>query len=177
MRSKLMIAGGSMALLFALSACGGKSDQAGGNTTTTTTTTTTPAAAARMPKGGLWELSATANGVATPMKTQVCMPEPTPGSNPFAPPPQAGQTCAKNSIVTTASGYTLDMECENAGMKIAMAGTVSGNFTDSFKTEMTTTVSGPNVPAAAAKGVKSTVDAKYVGACPSGMKPGETKQG
>lgn len=179
MRSKLMIAGGSMALLFALGACSGKSDQAGGNTTTTTTTsTTTPAAAAaRMPKAGLWEMTVTAASLRAPMKSQICMPEPTPGSNPFAPPTQSGQTCAKNVITPTATGYTLDMDCEMSGMKVAIAGTVSGDFTTNFKTETTTTMSGPNVPPAAAKGVKSTLEAKYIGACPSGMKPGESKQG
>ena len=132
------------------------------------------AAAATMPKAGLWEMAVSAPGMPKPVATKVCLGEPAPGSNPFAPPPQAGQTCAKNTHAKTASGYTFDMECTMGGMTFASHGEVTGDFSSSYKTDMTTKMSGANIPPAM-KETHTTVDAKYLGACPSDMKPGQAK--
>lgn len=167
----------AVAGLLLLGACSDKTDK-GGNATATADAALTPAAAAaRMPKGGLWEMTVTAAGMPNPMTMRTCLADPAPGSNPFAPPAQPGQACAKNKITPTATGYTIDMECAANNVTMAIAGTVSGDFSTSFRTDLTTKMTGANIPAAAQQGVKSSVEAKYVGACPADMKPGETKQG
>ncbi|MET0272254.1 MAG: DUF3617 family protein [Phenylobacterium sp.] len=130
------------------------------------------AAAQPMPKAGLWELTVTAAALPEATKMQVCVGEPTPGSNPFTP-PQPNQTCAKNNVVRTAGGYAIDMECASSGMTMAIKGDVTGDFSSAYRVDMTTTLSGANVPAGQPP-IKSAVDAKYVGACPAGMTPGQS---
>jgi len=176
MYASKMIATAALAGLFALGACSGKSDQAAGNAAAGGDASPT-AAAAKMPKAGLWKMTVNAAGMPQPMVMQVCMGEPVAGANPFAPPAQPGQQCAKNAVTPTSTGYAIDMECKSNGMTMAIAGTVSGDFSTSYRTELTTKMSGANLPPAASQAIKSSVDSTYAGACPAGMKPGETKQG
>ena len=164
-----------------LAACSGKSGGSSSSTTTSSSSTTTASApaAGAFPKAGLWEMSATSSMTPTPMKTKVCMGMPAPGSNPFAPPKSsaAGGACAKNEVTKTADGYAIDMQCAQNGMTMATTGTVTGDFSSSYKTVMTTKMTGANVPAMMQNGTTSTVEAKYLGACPSGMSPGAVSQG
>lgn len=167
MRADKLILFGAMASALALGACS-KSETAGKASDGAAMADAQP-----MPKAGLWEMTVTAAGMpATAMR--VCLGEPTPGSNPFAPPPQPDQACAKNDVKRTGAGYSLDMECASNGMTMAMNGEVTGDFTTSYRTDMTTTISGPNLPAGAQQPMKSSVVSKYVGACPAGMTPGQT---
>ena len=166
----------ALAGLFSLGACSGKGDAPAGNAAAGTTAEAAPAAG-KMPKAGLWKMSVKAAGMPQPMNMQVCLGEPVAGANPFAPPAQPGQDCKKNSVTPTASGYAIEMECTANGMTTAIAGTVSGDFSTSYRTELTTKMSGANIPPAAQQEIKSSVDSTYAGACPAGMKPGETKQG
>ena len=46
-----------------------------------------------------------------------------------------------------------------------------------YRTDLTTKMSGPNLPPAAQTPIKSSVESTYAGACPAGMKPGESRQG
>ena len=158
-----------------LAACSGKPGASGAKTSSTTSTTTSATAAAAAPaapKVGLWEMTAAAEGMPGPMKTKMCIGAPEPGSTPFAPPPQPGQTCAKRNVVRTATGYTIDVECAMNGMTLQTTGEVSGDFASSFKTVTTTKMSGANVPAQMQTAHTSTVEARYLGACPAGVKPG-----
>ncbi len=174
MLDRKVMSGGVIAGLLLLGACSGKSDTAG-NEAAVAANTTQAAAVARMPKAGLWEMTITAAGLPAPMKMQTCLGEPVPGSNPFAPPTPPGQSCARNKITPTSDGYTIDMECAANGMTTSVAGTVAGDFNSKYRVDLTTKVAGANIPAAAQKEVKSAVDATYAGACPAGMKVGETK--
>lgn len=176
-----LICSGLIAGLTVLGGCSGKTDQATGNTTTsamsTTTTTTSTAVARRMPKPGLWEMTVSAMGMPEAMKLRTCIAAPAPGANPFTPPAQPGQKCAKNSVEPTATGYAIDMECSANGMTTAIQGSVSGDFSTSFRTDLMTKMTGADMPPEARAGVKSSVDARYVGACPADMKPGEARRG
>lgn len=130
-------------------------------------------AAAKTPKPGLWEIKASAMGVAGPAM-KVCVGEAKPGDNPFVQ-KQAGADCAKNNVTETADGYDIDMECKVNGMTVATTGKVTGDFSSAYKVEMATKMSGPNIPATMQQGTTSVVDAKYLGACPEGMKANEVK--
>ena len=164
---------GSLALL---GACSAKPDAAkSGATSTTTATATAPASA--MPKAGLWEMSVTGSAMPTPMKTRMCMGEAKPGTNPFTPPTATTQACAKNSVTKTADGYAIDMECAQNGVTMATKGTVTGDFSSSYKTVMTSKMTGANIPAMMQNERTSTAEAKYLGACPAGMAPGAVSQG
>lgn len=174
MYTNRMIAMAAAASLLALGACSGKSDKAAGGATDAGGAL---AAAPKMPKAGLWKMTVTAAGMPQPVKMEVCMGAPAAGSNPFAPPAQPGQSCSKNLVSPTASGYAVDMECAANGMTMAIAGTVSGDFSSHYRTELVTKMSGPNLPPAAQAPIKSSVESTYAGACPAGMKPGESRQG
>ncbi len=130
-------------------------------------------AAAKTPKAGLWEIKTTAMGVVAPA-AKVCIGEAKQGDNPFVQ-KQAGADCAKNNVTETAGGYDIDMECKVNGMTVATKGSVTGDFSSAYKVEMETKMSGANIPASMQQGAKSVVDAKYLGACPDGMKPNEVK--
>lgn len=162
--------------MLALGACSGK--DAGNTAATNLAGGEAPAAvaAARMPRPGLWEMTVTAAGLPQPMKISTCVAKTPPGTNPFAPPTQPGQSCSKNAFVATASGYTIDMTCtvNNVGMDVK--GTVGGDFDTKYQTRITTRLTGANLPAAAQQAMESTIDATYVGACPADMKPGDSRQ-
>ncbi|KRA84408.1 DUF3617 domain-containing protein [Altererythrobacter sp. Root672] len=124
-------------------------------------------------KPGLWELTTTVPNTPKPLTTKVCIGEAVPGSNSFAPP--ATGDCAKNELTKTADGLALDMECTNSGMTTTTKGTITGDMTSTYKVEMTTKTSGPNMPAAAQVEISSTVEGKYLGDCPADMKPGQAQ--
>ena len=162
-----------------LGACSAKHDTSTTTTTTTTASTTAPAVAAMAPKAGLWEMTVSGGGMPASMKTKICIGAPTPGvaTNSFTPPPQPGQTCARNNVVKTATGYAVDMECAMNGMTMTTTGDVTGDFTSDYKTVMTTKMTGANVPAMMQTEHTSTSEAKYLGQCPAGMAPGTATRG
>ena len=169
-----MLVGTGVGLML-LAGCSGKTDPAGGNASTAAApalATTSP----RKPKPGLWAMTVTAPGMPNAMTMRSCIGATAPGGSSFTPPPPPGQTCAKRSVVPTATGYAIDTECSGNGVTVAIRGTVSGDFSTSFRTDLVTRMSAPGMPATA-EGAKSSVEAKYVGACPADMKPGETRHG
>ncbi len=176
MRTYLAACTAACALM--LGACSG-GEKADGNTAATNeTAAAAPSADASVaPKAGLWEMKITAAGMPQPQATKVCVGEPTPGTNPFTPPPGAGQACARNAVNKVATGYEIDSECTINGMTATSKGSVTGDFSSAYKIEMATKMSGANIPAAAQQEVKTVIDAKYLGACPADMKPGQSQTG
>lgn len=172
----------TLSALLLLGACSGKHDDAAaGNTAAAgnaaAAVNATPAATKlTMPKPGLWEMTVSTPGMPKPMKTQMCIGAPVPGANPFAPPPRAGQNCARSDVTRTATGYSIDMECKMNGMTMSTKGEVSGDFSSNYKTVMTTSMSGAGIPAAMQTERTSTAESRYIGACPADMKPGTAKQ-
>lgn len=177
MRTYLTACTAACALL--LGACSGgqkASDTAAANDTAADTAIAS-ADAAPAPKAGLWEMKISAAGVPQAQTTKVCVGEPAPGTNPFTPPPGAGQTCAKNAVTKVAAGYEIDSECTINGMTATSKGSVTGDFASAYKIEMATKMSGANLPAAAQQEVKTVIDAKYLGDCPADLKPGQAQTG
>ncbi|QYE32951.1 DUF3617 family protein (plasmid) [Polymorphobacter sp. PAMC 29334] len=156
-------------------ACSAKKDDAD-STSTSSSGAGAALADAKMPKPGLREMTVSAEGMPNSMKTQMCVGAPVPGTNPFAPPPQAGADCTKNGFTKTATGYSIDIACKMNGMMMSTKGDVSGDFSSNYKTVMKTKMSGPNIPPAMQTERTSTAEAKYLGACPTGMSPATAKQ-
>lgn len=122
------------------------------------------ASGVKSPKAGVWEMTITAAGMAAPA-TKVCMGETPAGTNPFMPPPAPGETCSKNSVTATASGYAIDMACTAGGQSMTTTGTVSGDLESSYKVDMKTKVG--TMPEMA-----MVIDAKRIGDCPAGTAQG-----
>jgi hypothetical protein len=73
--------------------------------------------------------------------------------------------CSKPEIRKTTSGYTVDVVCDIDGDKVSKHMEVAGDLTSDYTAEMVV-----------GKGdgkVAMTVDAKWLGACKAGQKPGD----
>ena len=66
--------------------------------------------------------------------------------------------------------YEASGSCSMAGSTVSLKAVVSGDLTNSMKSVVTTTFEPPLF---GQKGSTVTTTAKYVGACPEGMKPGD----
>jgi len=166
--------------LLVLGACSG-GEKAEGNAAATSEKSAADSASSgdtditANPKPGLWEMTmASANGPAgKPIRT--CIGEPKPGTSAFAPPTSPGTTCARHDVKRVADGVQVDMECTTEGIQTVSTMMVTGDFNSSFKNEMKMTMSGANLRASMPKDMAMTTEAKYLGACPADMKPGEVR--
>jgi len=183
MRKTMMFAGMAGAVLLLGACSGGKPEGGAADGNAAASTEAAPGSASAegsapaSPKEGLWEMKVTAAGAPQPQVMKVCVGAPAPGSNGFTPPPSAGQSCSKNSVTKTADGYAIDSECTASGMTVTSKGTVTGDFSTSYAVDMSSKMSGPNIPAAAQQEMKTKIEAQYLGACPADMKPGQSKLG
>ena len=176
MRTYSRMTGLAISGLIILGGCSGKHDETAGNSTAAAPAGAIAPESGKLPKQGLWETVVTADGMPQPMKMQMCVGAPAPGANPFAPPPQAGQSCTKSAFDKTGAGYTIDIECKMNGMTMQTKGDVTGDFSSNYKVSMKTKMSGAGIPAEMQTERGSTAESKYLGACPADMKPGTAKQ-
>jgi hypothetical protein len=82
----------------------------------------------------------------------------------------AGKACEQGPIVKTAAGYEMEATCKMGGMTSKSKSIVSGDFNSQVTVDVTsfiTTGSGP------AKESKTKIEARYVGPCEAGQKPGD----
>lgn len=87
---------------------------------------------------------------------------------------QATKTpCTKNSFSPKLGGWTFESECDmGEGGKIVSHGDITGDFNNDYTVKVTSTTTGAAM--AQANGVhEMTMQAKYEGACPADMKPGD----
>jgi hypothetical protein len=82
----------------------------------------------------------------------------------------SGKACKQGPIVKTAAGYEVEATCQMGGMTSKSKSIVSGDFNSQVTVDVTsliTTGSGP------AKESKTKIEARYVGSCEAGQKPGD----
>ena len=141
---------------LALAGCGEKAE----TETAATPTAAAPAAEAGVVrKAGLWEQTSHAEGMGS-ATVNICL-----GSDPA---PGAGATLEK-----TADGYSVSATCKTpqAGT-VAIEGVAKGDLSSAYTLTTKTTIS--DAPAAELNGSRNaTVNLRYLGACPDGMKVGE----
>lgn len=174
--NKSLVLAGVAAL--ALGACDNKKSE---TTTTSTTTTTTTTAAAAGPidanslpkrKPGLWEQSISADGSA-PMVMKICLDAATDAQLSMAGAQASKDACSENKITRSGDGFTVNATCNmGSGGKVVSTGTIKGDFQSAYEVAVNSTTSGASVPQMnRASAVK--ISAKWVGACPEGMAPGD----
>jgi hypothetical protein len=120
-------------------------------------------------KPGLWEVSMTADGKPAPTSMRQCADESTDATMMQMSEMQA-ENCKVNDFSKTDVGYEFRSECEMAGTKVVSNGVFSGDFDSEYRGEINTTMTPPLFGRGE---TKSTISAKWLGACPEGMKPGE----
>ena len=124
-------------------------------------------------KSGLWETTVTTNQGIPPQTMKECVDEATDAEMmkmATDTPKLMGGSCSKNEFKKTASGFETEAECAWGGSTFASKSSFTGDFTTSYKGEVTATMK----PAPFGNGTsKTTITAKYLGACTAGMQPGD----
>ena len=122
-------------------------------------------------KAGLWEIKMVRTGSPIPAITmQHCTDATTDRQMNGAAGPMAQQTCSKQDIRKTATGYVTDSVCTAAGLKITAHGDVVGDFNSAYTV---TVVSHSEGGPAGARDTTSKIEAKWLGACKPDQKPGD----
>jgi predicted PP-loop superfamily ATPase len=132
----------------------------------------TDALAVELPlrKAGLWEMKMVRTGSPIPdMTMQHCTDAATDKqmSTSFSP---GKDSCAKQDIQKTATGYVSDSVCTVAGMTVTSHAEITGDFNSAYTVKSTAhseRASGP------ARDSTTTIEAKWLGACKADQKPGD----
>jgi hypothetical protein len=121
-------------------------------------------------KPGLWALKLLRPGTAMPETTmEHCTDETIDRQmNTLSP---AKQTCSKNDIQKTATGYVTDSVCSVGAMSVTSHSETSGDFNSAYTVKVTSHSEGG--PSGAPRDSTTTVEAKWLGACKPNQKPGD----
>ena len=135
-------------------------------------TTANDAAAVELPvrKAGLWEMKMVRTGGSVPdMTMQHCTDASTDKqmSTSFSP---GKETCAKQDIQKTATGYVSDSVCSVAGMTVTSHAEITGDFNSAYTVKST---SHSERSGGQTRDSTTTVEAKWLGACKADQKPGD----
>lgn len=118
-------------------------------------------------KPGLWETKSVGSEGETTAKQCVG-----PGTDQSAVGSLATGACSKMLVTKTATGYAVETECTVGQIKASGNSVITGDFQTSVRTEGTTRISGmPGQSAPVER--KLVVEAKRLGECASGQRPGD----
>ena len=130
------------------------------------------AAAVELPlrKAGLWEMKVLRTGSPVPdMTMQHCTDASTDKqmSTSFSP---GKETCAKQDIQKTSTGYVSESVCTVAGMTVTSHGEITGDFNSAYTVKSTAHIerAGGQV-----RDSTTSIEAKWLGACKADQKPGD----
>jgi Protein of unknown function (DUF3617) len=138
----------------------------------------TPAAALDLParKAGLWEVKMTFEGRNLPPQAmQQCIDAATDKAmNSFS----GGlhqSMCSKQDVKKLGNTIVVDSVCEIAGATTTSHAVVTGDFNSGYTVKVTSKRSGGRaIPGMSADGTTNmTIEAKHLGACKAGQKPGD----
>ena len=134
--------------------------------------TANDAAAVELPvrKAGLWEMKMVRTGGSVPdMTMQHCTDASTDKqmSTSFSP---GKETCAKQDIQKTATGYVSDSVCSVAGITVTSHAEITGDFNSAYTVKST---SHSERSGGQTRDSTTTVEAKWLGACKADQKPGD----
>jgi hypothetical protein len=134
---------------------------------------TSGARAAELPirKAGLWEMKVVRTGSPMPeMTMQHCTDETTDRQMSTAFSPLSKEICSKNDVLQTATGYATDSVCSVGGASMISHSDIIGDFNSAYTVKTTThSDRGP----AGLHDVTMAIEAKYLGDCKPGQKPGD----
>jgi Protein of unknown function (DUF3617) len=122
-------------------------------------------------KAGLWEMKMVRTGGTVPeMTMQHCTDATTDKqmSTSFSP---GKETCSKQDVQKTATGFVSDSVCGVAGMTITSHADITGDFNSAYTVKVTSRSEGG--PANVTRDSTTTIEAKWLGACKGDQKPGD----
>jgi Protein of unknown function (DUF3617) len=130
------------------------------------------AAADQLPvrKPGLWEMKVVKTGSSLPdMTMQHCTDETTDKDMSNMASPLAKQSCSRQDIQKTATGYVGDSVCTMAGVSMTSHSEIIGDFNSSYTVKTTAHIERAGKPL----DTVTTIEAKWLGACKADQKPGD----
>ncbi|WP_315835165.1 DUF3617 domain-containing protein [Bradyrhizobium prioriisuperbiae] len=120
-------------------------------------------------KPGLWEVKMIMAGAKTPAMTMhECTDASTDKEMTSSFAGTDKDACTKNDIKKTATGFAVDSQCKADGAPMTMQADISGDFNSAYTVRVKSKVGGK-----APQSTDVTMDAKWIGACPAGQKPGD----
>ena len=120
-------------------------------------------------KAGLWEMKMVRTGGSMPdMTMQHCTDASTDRrmSTSFSP---GKETCARQDIEKTATGYVSDSVCSVAGMTVTSHAEITGDFNSAYTVKST----AHSEFGGKARDSSTMIEAKWLGACKADQKPGD----
>ncbi len=121
-------------------------------------------------KAGLWELKLLRPGTAMPETTmQHCTDESI--DRVMNSPAAVKQTCSKNDIRKTATGYVTDSVCNFGATTVTTHSETTGDFNSAYTVKVTAHSDGG--PTGATHDTATTVEAKWLGACLPNQRAGD----
>jgi hypothetical protein len=132
------------------------------------------AGAVEMPvrKAGLWEMKMVRAGSPQPETTmQHCIDESTDRQMGATSSPMAKQTCSRQDIQKTATGYVTDSVCSAGGVSTTSHSETTGDFNSAYTVKVISHSEGG--PAGVPRDSTTTIAAKWLGACKPDQKPGD----
>ncbi len=130
------------------------------------------AAADQLPvrKPGLWEMKVVKTGSSLPdMTMQHCTDETTDKDMSNMVSPLAKQSCSKQDVQKTATGYVGDSVCTVAGVSMTSHSDIVGDFNSGYTVKTTAHIERGGKPL----DTVTTIEAKWLGACKADQKPGD----
>jgi hypothetical protein len=116
-------------------------------------------------KAGLWEITVGD----TPMKASSCIDDATQNDGAALGQSLDRRDCTKSTWTRIPGGVAFELDCVTEGMHMTSKGTVTGDFNSAYRMESDVTGSRDGQSFTH----KQVIDAKYMGACPKGMNPGD----
>ena len=122
-------------------------------------------------KPGFWEQTMTMEtGRGMTMKSQFCTDASVEKKMSVLGQNMAGSSCSQANMRKTPGGFAFDSTCNIAGRTTTSSGVLTGDFQSGYRID---TVSKSSPPIAGAGETKMHIEAKWVGPCPAGRKPGD----
>jgi hypothetical protein len=123
-------------------------------------------------KPGLWEMKVIRTGSALPeMTMQHCTDEATDKEMNTGFAPALKDICSKNDLQKTATGYVGDSVCSVGGASITSHSEITGDFNSAYTVK--STAHTEHGPSALPRDSTTTIEAKWLGDCKPGQKPGD----
>jgi hypothetical protein len=130
-----------------------------------------PAQALELPKRkpGLWEMKSTSGEGAPPMVMQQCTDEAFETQMQKMALETSKTMCSKNDMKREGSTITGSAECKMGSISVTSKSVATGDFTSAYKVVVNSTF---NPPMMGKSSDTSVIEARWVGACAPGQKPG-----
>jgi hypothetical protein len=121
-------------------------------------------------KAGLWEMKMLRTGSPIPDMTMQHCTDASSDRQMSTSFQQGKDSCAKQEIQKTATGYVTDSVCTVAGMTVTSHAEISGDFNSAYTVKST---AHSQRAGGAARDSTTTIEAKWLGACKADQKPGD----